>query len=64
MDKPALEGYLFQPLQTKNRQFKIAVTFLTGYNGIFKVRNLNNKFYFKKTFSDGDFTQITIPPGA
>ena len=25
------------PLQTNNKQFKIAVTFLTGYNGIFNI---------------------------
>ena len=46
MDKSTHEEHLFQPLQTNNKQFKIAVTFLTGYNGIFNVTNLNNKFYF------------------
>ena len=35
-----------QPLQTNNKQFKIAITFLTGYNGIFNVTHKNNKFYF------------------
>ena len=33
MDKSTHEEYLFQPLQTNNKQFKIAVTFLSGYNG-------------------------------
>ena len=65
MDKSTHEEHLFQPLQTNNKQFKIAVTFLSGYNGIFNVANENNKFYFKKTISDDDgFVQITIPAGA
>ena len=47
------------------KKFKIGVTFLSGYNGIFKVKNSNNKFYFKKTNNDEDgFVQITIPLGA
>ena len=64
MNKSTHKEHLFQPLQTNNKQFKIAVTFLTGYNGIFNVRNLNYKFYFKKGFNDGEFTQISIPQGA
>ena len=65
MDKSTQEEYFSQPLQTNNKQFKIAVTFLTGYNGIFNVTNANNKFYFTKSISDEDgFVQITISPGA
>ena len=65
MDKSTHQEHLSQPLQTDNKQFKIAVTLLSGYNGIFKITNSNNKFYFKKTVSDEDgFVQITIPPGA
>ena len=65
MGKSTHEEYLFQPLQTNIKQFKIAVTFLTGYNGIFNITNSNNKFYLKKTITDEDgFVQITIPPGA
>ena len=64
MEKITHEEYLFQPLQTNNKQFKIVITFLTGYNGIFNVTNLNNKFYFKRSFNDGEFTQISIPQGA
>ena len=65
MDKSTHEEHLSQPLQTNNKQFKIALTFLTGYNGIFNVTNSNNKIYLKKTITDGsDFIQITIPPGA
>ena len=65
MDKGTHEEHLSQPLQINNKQFKIAVTFLGCSNGIFNVTNSNNKFYFKKSISDGDgFVQITIPPGA
>ena len=64
MDKSTHEEHLFQPLLTSNKQFKIAVTFLSGYNGIFNVTNRNNKFYFKKSFEDGEFIQIRIPEGA
>ena len=46
MDKSTHEEHLSQPLQTNNKQFKLAVTFLTGYNGNFNVTNSNNKFYF------------------
>ena len=64
MDKSTHEEHLSQPLQTNNKQFEIAVTLLTGYNGIFNVANLNNKIFFKKSFNDGDHIQIIIPPGA
>ena len=58
------EEHLSQPLQTNNKQFKIAVTFLSAYNGIFNVTNKNNKFYFKRNLIDEDFIQIRIPEGA
>ena len=64
MDKSTLEKHLFQTLQTYNKQFKIAVTFLTGYNGIFNVTNSNIKFYFLKSITDDDHIILTIPPGA
>ena len=65
MDKRTHEEHRSQPLQTNNKQFKIAVTFLTGYNGIFNVTNSNNKFYFLKSFTDEDgYIQITISLGA
>ena len=64
MDKITQEKRLFQPLQTNYKQIAIAVTFLTGYNGIFNVTNSNNKLYFKKAIKDEDFIQITISPGA
>ena len=64
MDKSTHEQHLSQPLQASIEQFKIAVTFLTGFNGIFNVTNSNNKFHFKKTLIEEDFIQIFIPPGA
>ena len=47
MDKSTHEKHLDQPLQTNIRQIKIAVTFLTAYNGIFNVTN-QKKLYFSK----------------
>ena len=63
-DESTHEEHLAQPLQTKNKQFKIAVTFLSVNNGIFNVTNSNNKFYFKKSLIEEDFIQIRIPIGA
>ena len=64
MDKSTHEEHLPQPLQTNNKQFKIAVTFLTGYNGTFNVTYSNIKFYFKKSLTDEEFIQIYSPRGA
>ena len=63
MDKSTHEEHLFQPLQTNNKQFEIAVTFLSAYNGIFNVTNSNSNFYFFKSISDDDHIQISIRPG-
>ena len=63
MDKSTHEEHLSQPLQTNNKQFKIAITFLSAYNGIFNVTDSNNKFYFFKSISDDDHIQISIRPG-
>ena len=64
MDKSTHEEHLSQPLQTNNKQFKIAITFLNAYNGIFNVTDKNNKFYFLKSITDDEYIIITIPPGA
>ena len=64
MDKSTHEEHLSQPLQTNNKQFKIAVTFLTAYNGIFNVTGKNNKVYFLKLITDDDHIKVSIPPGA
>ena len=58
------EEHLYQPLQTNNKQFKIAVTFLSAYIGIFNIEYIKNNFYFEKYFDDGEFIQIAIAPGA
>ena len=64
MDKSTHEEHLSQPLQTNNKQLKIAITFLTGYNGIFNVTNSKNRFYFMKSITDDDgFIQFTKPAG-
>ena len=65
MDKSTQEEHLSQPLQTNHEQFKIAVIFLTAYNGIFNVTSKNNKFCFSKSIiDDNHFNNITIPEGA
>ena len=64
MDKSIHEEHLFQPFQTNIKQFKIAVTYLSAYNGIFNVTNRNNKFYSKKALIDEDFIQIRMYAGA
>ena len=65
MEKPTHEEHLSQPIQTNYKQYKIAVTFLTVYNGIFNITSKNIEFYFIKSITDKDgFIQITIPPGA
>ena len=54
MDMTTHKEHLFQPLQTESKQFNVAVTFLTAYNGIFNLTSKNNKFYFSKSISDED----------
>ena len=54
MDKSTHEQHLSQPLQTNKKQFDLAVTFLTGYNGMFNVSISNNKFYFIKSITHKD----------
>ena len=62
MDKSTHEEHLSQPLQTINKKFKIAVTYLTGYNGIFNITSKNYKFYFKNPAKE--IVMIMIPNGA
>ena len=45
MDLSTHEAHFSQPLQTNNKKFKLAITFLTGYNGIFNVTNKNDIFF-------------------
>ena len=64
MNESTHEEHLSQPFQTNNKQFKLAVTFLTGYNGIFNITNKNNRFHFTSSYSDLEPIFISIPPGA
>ena len=48
LDKSTHEEHLSQPLQTNNKQYKIAVTFLTAYNGIFNVTIKKKQILFLK----------------
>ena len=65
MDKTTHERPLFQPLETNIKQIKVAINFLTDYDGIFEDTNSNNKISFAKSFTDNDeFIQITIPKSA
>ena len=62
MDKSIHELFLDESLQTNKKQFKIAITFLTGYNGIFNITEANNKFYY--ITPEKMIVDIEIPKGA
>ena len=64
MNKSTHEEHLSQPLQTNNKQFKIAITFLIAYNGIFNVTEKSYKFYFTKSITEDGYIMITIPQGS
>ena len=65
MGKSTHEEHISQPLETNKKQVKIAINFLTGYNGIFNVTNSNKKIYFAKSVTEEvGFIQITRPLGA
>ena len=50
MDKSTHEEHLSQPPQTKYKQFEIAITFSTGYDGIFSVTNSVKKVFPQNQF--------------
>ena len=60
----SIHEHLSHPLQFIKKQFKIAVTFLTGNIAISNVTNKNNKFYFPVSNVDDHFNVISISPGA
>ena len=65
MEKSTHKQLLCQSPQTNNKQFKLAITFLKCYSGIFNVTISNKKFFFAKSVTDKDgFIQSTIPKGA
>ena len=55
MGKSTHEEHLSQLLQTNNKQFKIAVTFPTGYMGNFNVTESNNNFFLKSITDKDDW---------
>ena len=58
MDRATHEENLCQPLQTNNKQFKLAITFLTGYKGIFIVTNktiYSFSYHFLAELIQGNF---------
>ena len=64
-DKSIHEEHISQPLQKTNKQFKVAITLLTGYNGIFDITKSESKCYFAKSITDeDDFIQIVVPQSA
>ena len=46
MDNLNREENLNEPLIANNKDFKIAITFLTCFNGIFNITHKNKKFYY------------------
>ena len=48
MGKSTHEEHLSQPLQTNDKQFEMAVTFLTAYNGILMSQNQIISFISRK----------------
>ena len=63
MEKSTHEEQLSQTLQTNNKQFKIAINFLTRHSGIFNVTDRNIKSYSTESINDDDFNKAAIPPG-
>ena len=64
VDKSTHEENLFRTLKTKNRQFKFAVTFLTGNNDIFIVTSEINYFTVISVIECAQHTVTRIPAGA
>ena len=61
MGKSTHEAHSAQPLQTKNKQSKTVLTFLTGYKGISNVTDKNYIFNFTKSVDNEHFTKTFIP---
>ena len=63
-NKSTHEEHPSQPLQTVQKQIKIAVTFLTDYIGVFNVTDEKTKFFFTVSINKEDFNFNSIPTGA
>ena len=59
MEKSTDGEHLSQLLKNNNKQFIIAVTFLTGHNGIFIGTNS-----FTRSINDDNFSVFALPHGA
>ena len=55
------EENLIQQLHTNNKDFKVGVTCLTGYNGIQNINEKNNRFYY--ITPNNLLREIILPPG-
>ena len=64
MDKSTDEKKLSQQIQAQNEQFQIAITFLSGYNGILNVTNKSIIFYFTTSINVDDVIVTTLLPWA
>ena len=58
------EQHLSETLQTSNKQLNIAVTFRTGYTGIFNVTNENIEFISTSAFEGAEYNVISKPSRA
>ena len=64
MDKSLQQEILLQHLHTNKIKFSMVITFWTGYNRIFNVRNKNNIFHITVSNNGNVFNHSTLPPGA
>ena len=62
LGKSTREQNLDETLQTNNKQFKIAIKFLTGYHGFFNITDKNNRFFY--ITPEKMIVEIVIPKGA
>ena len=63
MDKSTYKEQLPEQLITNNKQFKISVSLLPGYSGIFNVNDKKNKSQFATSINHDDFKVNTVPQG-
>ena len=50
-------------MQTYNKKFKIAVTFLNSFRGISNINTRNSKVYFTTKLDEDDSSEIIFLPG-
>ena len=61
--KSTHEEHLSPPLHINNKQHKLAVTSLSGYNAIFNFTNNNKKLIFISAHEGAEYNVFTPPPG-